>query len=61
MNHLERCRIMSLLDDVYCEWVEDLGIPPEQILLTLLEKEREKNIYLEKRIESLQYAKKNLD
>lgn len=38
------------LNDVYAEWVEDLGLPPEQILLVLLEKEQKINEDLRKRL-----------
>ena len=43
---------MSLsLTDTYAEWVEDLGLSPEEILIVLLEKEKEKVEYLKKRLE----------
>jgi hypothetical protein len=42
---------MESLESTYIEWVEDLGLSKEQILITLLEKEIEKNQYLEKRLE----------
>lgn len=38
------------LNDTYAEWVEDLGLSPEDILLVLLEKEREINDDLRKRL-----------
>ncbi len=41
MNHLTRFRIMDELETKYCEWVEDLGLTREQILMTLLEKDRQ--------------------
>ncbi len=41
---------MNLISQVYCEWVEDLGLSPEQILMVLLEKEKEKVRDLQKRL-----------
>ncbi len=41
---------MNLIDSVYIEWVEDLGLSPEEILMVLLEKEKEKNEDLRKRL-----------
>ncbi len=43
---------MNLIDSVYCEWVEDLGLSPIDILTVLLEKERKINEDLRKRLES---------
>ena len=40
----------DLIATVYCEWVEDLGLSPEDILLVLLEKERTINEDLRKRL-----------
>ncbi len=41
---------MNLIDSVYIEWVEDLGLSPEEILMVLLEKEKEKVEDLRKRL-----------
>ena len=41
---------MNLITEVYCEWVEDLGLSPEDILMVLLEKERQINEDLRKRL-----------
>jgi hypothetical protein len=41
---------MNLIETVYCEWVEDLGLSPEAILMVLLEKERQTNEDLRKRL-----------
>ncbi len=38
------------LSEKYIEWVEDLGLSPEEILLVLLEKERKINEDLRKRL-----------
>ena len=48
---------MDLIKTVYCEWVEDLGLSPEQILLVLLEKQREEIEYLKKKISRLENEK----
>jgi hypothetical protein len=42
---------MNLIQTVYCEWVEDLGLSPEDILLVLLEKEKQINKDLRNRLE----------
>ena len=49
MNQL-RFKILDDLQNKYGEWVEDLGLPREQILITLLEKEKEKNEDLKRRL-----------
>lgn len=36
--------------EIYGEWVEDLGLSPEQILIVLLEKEKQINADLRKRL-----------
>jgi hypothetical protein len=41
---------MNLITDIYIEWVEDLGLSPEDILMVLLEKERQINEDLRKRL-----------
>ena len=41
---------MEDLDDKYIEWREDLGLSSEQILITLLEKEKQENEDLRKRL-----------
>lgn len=41
---------MNLIESVYCEWVEDLGLSPIEILTVLLEKEKEKVADLQKRL-----------
>jgi hypothetical protein len=41
---------MNLIDSVYCEWVEDLGLSPVEILTVLLEKEKQINEDLRKRL-----------
>ncbi len=41
---------MNLISQVYVEWVEDLGLSPEKILMVLLEKEKEINNQLKKRL-----------
>jgi hypothetical protein len=45
---------MNLLSEKYVEWIEDLGVSPEQILLVLLEKQREEIEYLKKKISMLE-------
>lgn len=57
MNHLTEFRIRELIEDKYVEWVEDLGLSPEQILLVLLEKQREEIEYLKKKISRLENEK----
>jgi len=41
---------VNLIQDIYCEWVEDLGLSPVEILMVLLEKERQINEDLRKRL-----------
>jgi hypothetical protein len=41
---------MNLISQVYCEWVEDLGLSPEDILMVLLEKKDQEIEYLRKRL-----------
>ena len=41
---------MIELKEKYIEWVEDLGLSPEDILIVLLEKERQINEDLRKRL-----------
>ena len=41
---------MNLIKDIYCEWIEDLGVEPEKILIRLLEKKEEEIQYLKKRL-----------
>jgi hypothetical protein len=48
---------VDLIGCVYCECVEDLGLSPEQILLVLLEKQREEIEYLKKKIGRLENEK----
>ncbi len=50
MNHLVRCQILEDLENRFIEWREDLGLSSEQILITLLEKEKEKVEDLKKRL-----------
>ncbi len=45
------------LADVYAEWVEDLGLSPEEILMVLLEKERQINEDLRKRLANYEMGK----
>lgn len=39
---------MNLLSEIYVEWIQDLRIPPEQILMRLLEKRDEEIEYLKR-------------
>jgi hypothetical protein len=42
---------------IYGEWIQDLGLSSEQILLVLLEKQREEIEYLKKKIGRLENEK----
>ncbi len=46
-------KLLDEITETYGEWLE-MSYPLNALLLSLLEKEREKNNYLEKRIEFMQ-------
>ena len=39
---------MNLLGEIYVEWIQDLRIPPEQILLRIIEKKDEEIEFLKR-------------
>lgn len=48
--NLTKHSILDQINDKYCEWIEDLGLSQVDILVTLLEKEKEKNEDLKRRL-----------